>query len=202
LESGQAIEHLLANVLPPDNSAIQFSKPGVGLSGDLDRTLDELYQRHVEQYAVTDESPRRTDETVWRVFKDPLDRALVTPRLRSKRIVAPDFEYLFKRSWKNEIWHVYEPVSFDLVEADSILNKANRWVGQATSLLDSPDAFRIHLLLGEPQDERLKSTFVKAQHILDKMPVQKVFVWESEAEAFAQGLAKEIHSHPEDHTGE
>ncbi|MDP3000365.1 MAG: DUF3037 domain-containing protein [Bryobacterales bacterium] len=58
-ESGPAIENLLARVLPPDDSAIQFSKPGVGLSGDLDRTLDGLYQRHVEQYTVADESPRQ-----------------------------------------------------------------------------------------------------------------------------------------------
>jgi hypothetical protein len=201
-ESGQAIEHLLARVLPLDDSAIQFSKPGVGLSGDLDRTLEELYQRHVEQYAVADESPRRRDADVWRVFKEPLDRVLVTPRLKPKRIVGSSYEYEFERSWKNEMWHVYEPVSFDLVEADSMLDKANRWVGRATSLMDSPDEFRIHLLLGEPQDERLKSTFAKAQNILNKMPVQKEFVPESEAEAFAEGLAKEIHSHPEDHTGE
>jgi hypothetical protein len=47
LESGQTIEHLLAKVLPPDDSAIQFSKAGVGLTGDLDRTLNELYQRYI-----------------------------------------------------------------------------------------------------------------------------------------------------------
>ena len=50
-EAAPAIEHLLAQVLPPDDSAFQFSKAGVGLSADLDRTLNELFQRHVEQYA-------------------------------------------------------------------------------------------------------------------------------------------------------
>jgi hypothetical protein len=52
-EAGLAIERLLAKVLPPDDSAIQFSKAGVGLSADLDRTLHELYQRHVERYAAS-----------------------------------------------------------------------------------------------------------------------------------------------------
>ena len=35
-----------------DDSALQFSKPGVGLSADLNRTLQDLYQRHVEQYGA------------------------------------------------------------------------------------------------------------------------------------------------------
>jgi hypothetical protein len=194
-EAGPTIEHMLARVLPPDDSAIQFSKAGVGLSVDLDRTLHELFQRHVERYTASGESPRRTDEDVWRVFREPLDRALVTPRLKPKRIVASSYEYEFERSWKNEIWHVYEPVSFDMVEAASMLDKANRWVGRATSLLDSPDPFRIHILLGEPADDRLKPTFVRAQNILNKMPGKKEFVRESEAESFAEELAREVQGH-------
>jgi hypothetical protein len=197
-EAAPTVEHLLAKVLPADDSAIQFSKPGVGLSDDLERTLHELFQRHVDQYAASGESPRRTDEDVWRVFREPLDRVLVTPRLRPKRIVAPSYEYEFERSWKNEIWHVYEPVSFDMVEAASMLDKANRWVGRATSLMDSPDPFRIYMLLGEPGDDRLRPTFVKAQNILNKMPGRKVFVRESEAAAFAAELAREVQRHPEE----
>jgi len=195
-EAGPTIEHLLAKVLPPDDSAIQFSKAGVGLSADLDRTLHELYQRHVEHYAASGESPRRTDEDVWRVFREPLDRVHVTPRLKPKRIVAPSYEYEFERSWKNEIWNVYEPVSFDMVEAASMLDKANRWVGRATSLMDSSEPFRIYMLLGEPTDDRLKPTFVKAQNILNKMPGKKEFIRESEAEAFAEELAREVAKHP------
>jgi hypothetical protein len=103
-----------------------------------------------------------------------------------------------EHSWKNETWHVYEPVSFDLIEGASMLEKANRWVGRATSLIDSADPHRIYLLLGEPQDERLRPTFVKAQNILHKMPGQKEFIKESEAEAFAEELAREVRGHPEE----
>ena len=197
-EAAPRIESVLTRVLPPDDSALQFSRAGVGLSEDLDRTLQQLFRRYVEQYAAAGETPRRTDEEVWRIFREPLDRALVTPHLKPKRIVAPSYEYEFERSWKNEIWHVYQPVSFDMVEAGSMLEKANRWVGRATSLQDSLDPFRLCLLLGEPADERLKATFVKAQNILNKMPGQKEFVRESEAEAFAEELAREVRRHPEE----
>jgi hypothetical protein len=193
-ESSSTIEQALAKILPPDDSAIQFSRAGIGLSTDLDRTLSELYQRHVEHYISASES-RRTDEDVWRVFREPLDRVLVTPWLNPKRIIAPSYEYEFQRSWKNEIWHVYEPVSFDMVEAGSMLEKANRWVGRATSLMDSSDSFRIHMLLGEPADDRLKEAFIKAQNILNKMPGKKEFIRESEADAFAEELAREVAKH-------
>lgn len=197
-ESGLTIEQLLARVLPPDDSGIQFSKAGVGLSANLDQTLHELFQRHVEAYTASVDSPRRTDEDIWRVFREPLDRVSVTPHLRPKRIVAPSYDYEFERSWKNEIWHVYEPVSFDMVEAASMLDKANRWVGRATSLMDSSEPFRIHMLLGEPTDDRLKATFVRAQNILNKMPGKKEFIRESEAEAFAEELARDLKAHPEE----
>jgi hypothetical protein len=201
-DKAPTIDQLLARVLPPDDSAIHFSKPGVGLSKDLDRTLHDLFQRHVEKYAAAGESLRRSDEDVWRVFRESLDRVLVTPRLRPKRIVAPSYEYEFERAWKNEVWHVYEPVSFDMVEAASMLDKANRWVGRATSLMDSPDSFRIHILLGEPADDRLKPAFVKAQNILNKMPGKKELIRESEAEAFAEELAKEVQHHLEEELAE
>jgi hypothetical protein len=50
-EEGLTIERMLAKVLPGDDSALQFSSAGVGLSGDLDRTLNDLYQRHVKRYS-------------------------------------------------------------------------------------------------------------------------------------------------------
>ncbi|MEX2263942.1 MAG: DUF3037 domain-containing protein [Bryobacteraceae bacterium] len=195
-EPGRAIEQLLARVLPPDDSSVQFSSPaGVGLSSDLDKTLAELFDRYVERYAARPGDTRRDNEDVWRVFREPLEKRHVTPHLSPKRIVAPSYDYEFQRAWKNEIWHVYEPVSFDMVDAGSILDKANRWVGRAASLNDSSERFKIHLLLGEPQDNLLQSTFVKAQNILNKMPGQKEFVRESDAELFAEELEREVHAH-------
>ena len=194
-EPASNIENILAGVLPPDDSAVQFSRAGVGLSSDLDETLGDLFHRHVEYYASSSETHRRTDEEVWRVFREPLDRAKVTPYLAPKLIVAPSYQYEFARSWKNEIWHVCEPISFDLVEPESMLDKANRWVGRATSLMDSPDSFRIHLLIGGPSDRSLRGTFVKAQNILNKMPVKKEFIQESDADAFAEKLAESVARH-------
>ena len=195
-EQQPTLESLLTQVLPADDSAFQFSKPGIGLSADPNQTLVELFQRYVEAYAAC-ESKARTDDDVWRSFREPLDRAHVTPRLKPHRIIAPDFDYLFTRSWKNEIWHVYEPVSFDLDNKTSILDKANRWLGRAETLMDSTEKFGMYLLLGEPRDETMRQTFHKAKNILNKIPGKKELISESDRDSFAEELARDINEHPE-----
>jgi hypothetical protein len=193
-EPGLAISKLLAKVLPIDDSSFQFSDAGVGLSGDLEGTLAELFERYVEQY-VKDGAARREDEDVWKVFREPLERKRVAQHLVPKKIATKDYEYEFNHSWKNKVWHLYEPVSFDLLQASSILEKANRWVGRATTLMDSTEKFKLHILLGEPRDTALRPTFEKARNILDKIPAAKEVVAESEAEDLAEKLARDISKH-------
>jgi hypothetical protein len=194
-EPGLAIEHVLARVLPPDDSSVQFSHAGVGLSSDLEKTIVDLFNRYVERYAIPNDASRRDDEEIWRAFKEPLAARHVTAYLQPKRISSLNYDYNFQHAWKNEIWHLYEPVSFDLADGGPIVEKANRWLGRATSLNDSPDNFKLYILLGEPQDKRLQGSFTKAQNILNKMPVKKDFVRESEAEAFAEEFEREVRHH-------
>lgn len=106
-ESGRTIDKILAKVLPPDDSSLQFSTPaGVGLSSDLERTLAELFERYVERYALRSTITGRDDEDVWKVFREPLEKRHITSRLSIKRIQASSYEYEFQRAWKNRIWHV------------------------------------------------------------------------------------------------
>lgn len=194
-EPDQTIEGILRRVLPPDDSAIQFAPPGFGVSSDLDTTLRELYERYVERYAGQSEIPSRSDDEVWRAFRDPLERRHLLPLLAPKRISSPDYEYDFRASWKNDIWHVFEPISFDLVEAASVLDKANRWWGRSANLLESDERFRLHLLIGIPKNEQLMPTFEKAISILRKMNGDPELVLESDAEGFAADLEHQITSH-------
>jgi len=194
-EMEMRIETLLGAVLPPDDSSFQFSQPGSGVTDDLDTTLKELFHKFVDRYTYLMETARRDDEEVWRVYREPLEKRQLTFRLEPKRIVAPNYEYEFQHSWKNDVWHLYEPISFDLMEPTSIVDKANRWLGRATTLMESKEKFKIYALLGEPQERNLKTAFVKAQNILHKMPGNPEFIREKEAESFAEELSREIKSH-------
>jgi hypothetical protein len=191
------IIEIAKGILPPDDSSLQWSEPGGGQTDDPARTLEGIFERMVARYEMRTQQPNRDDNDVWRIFKKELETRHVLSRLTPKRIIAQDYDYEFEHAWKNDNWHVYEPVSFDLQEADSILDKANRWLGRITTLRDSPDRFKFHLLLGEPSLEKHRATFVKAKNILNKMPGEKELVREYDAEDFSEVLAKEILPHNE-----
>jgi len=165
------------------------------MTENLTQTVESLFGRYVEHYENGLDVVKRGDDDVWRSFRSSLDKKSVTPRLLPKRIVAKDYEYEFQRSWKNGVWHLFEPVSFDLADMTAITEKANRWVGRAVGLEDSQDRFKLVLLLGAPSDERLRGAYVKAENLLHKMPVPHEFVEESEADAFARNLAIAMEAH-------
>src|ERR1700733_12222294 len=96
---GTTIEALLKEILPPDDSAIQFAEPGYGVSDDLEATLSQLYDRYVERYAGEQDVPSRSDDEVWRVFRTQLEKREVLSRLGPKKIVAPNYEYQFRAAW-------------------------------------------------------------------------------------------------------
>lgn len=189
------IVEIARKVLPPDDSSLQWSEAGGGYTEDPARTLEELFARIVERYEGRQERPSRDDEDVWKVFKKELETRHVLAQLRPKRIITQNYDYEFEHSWKNQSWHVYEPLSFDLLEADSILDKANRWLGRIITLQDSPDKFKLHLLLGEPSLDKLRLVFTKAENILNKIPVEKELIREREAKKFSETLAGEITAH-------
>jgi hypothetical protein len=189
------IESILKQVLPHDDSGFQFSMNGAGLTNSPDEALRQLFDRYVEKYSGRVQLTSRDDEQVWAVFRKPLEDKQVTDWFQSKKIIAPDYEYDFKHARKNEIWHAYEPISFDLMGSGSILEKANNWMGKLTNLFESGEAFKPHLLLGAPRDPSLQTAFMKAQNILYKSPPKPELVRESDAEGFAESLMEEIRQH-------
>lgn len=88
-------------VLPADDSSLQFSAASGGVTSDPAATLEQLYQRFVEQYARREERPTRSDEDVMRVFWEPLARRRLASRLRSSRIAGSDYEHEFPIAWKS-----------------------------------------------------------------------------------------------------
>jgi hypothetical protein len=191
----ESLETILSEVLPPDDTAIRFVFGGVGMTDDSAESLDELYRRYVARYENPSEYEHRDENDVWKVFQEPLRAKRVYSQFVTKTIKARDYEYEFERSWKNGIWHVFEPVSFDLSDERSILEKASRWVGRTVSLSDSSEPFKLFLLLGEPVDPGLSEAFHKARHLLSKIPGQRELVRERDAEQFAEEIEQEFQSH-------
>lgn len=195
LEKPKSVMEIAVGILPRDDSSLQWSEPNGGFTEDPAATLEQLYTRLVEKYELRGQLPSRNDDEVWRAYRKELEMKQVLARLQPKRIVAKDYDHEFDHAWKNGVWNLFQPVSLDLLDADSIFDKANRWLGRATNLKDSEDKFRLWVLIGEPRIEKLKPAYSKALNILNKMPVQKDFVTEQEAQRFSEELAAEIARH-------
>ena len=193
----KSIMEIAYGILPRDDSSLQWSEPNGGLTENPGATLEQLYARLVEKYEQKAQGTSRQDDDVWKVYRRELESKQVLGRMQPKRIVAKDYEHEFDHAWKNGCWNLYQPVSMDLQDVDSILDKANRWFGRAFNLQDSSEEFRIWLLIGEPSLEKLRPTYAKALNILNKMPVRKEIVHEQEAEKFSVNLAEEMATHPD-----
>ena len=186
-----SLEFGLSQILPVDDSSLRFDRGGAGVTDNLVKTCEKLYQRYVlanEAEAIDG----RTREDVWRTFRRPLERLDIVSRLVPKRIAAKDYEYEFEHAWKNGVWNLYEPISFDLLKESDIREKANKWLGRALSLSESAEPFKLTFLLGAPQSARLRDAFQHAENILNKMPGKKELVKEQEAEAFARELESQV----------
>jgi hypothetical protein len=188
-----ALNEIVRQVLPPDDSSLQWSQQGGGFTEEPEKTLDELYKRFVERYIAGAEQVSRSDDEIAKPFKARLGRT--AEKLVERKIETKDYQYDFRFAWKNDIWHLYEPVSFDLVDPGSIREKANKWLGRGVALHDAQEKFKIHFLLGEPRHDETKKAFENAIHLLNKIPGQIELVRESGIELFAEHVAQEIGSH-------
>jgi hypothetical protein len=186
---------LARSVLPHDDSSLQWGPVGGGLCEDPRQKLEDLFARYVVRYDDKEVTRSRTDEEVWSRFKRALDERHVTARLQPKTIAVADDEVEFAHAYKNEQWHCIEPVSLDLALADSIKDKAHRWLGQITSVTSASERFRIYFLVGAPREPSLRESYENALRILAKVPVDHTIVTEDEAPQFADRLGELIENH-------
>jgi hypothetical protein len=191
----QDIETLVRKILPADDSSLQWSTVGGGITQDLQTTVVSLYARLVERYIRSGVTQRRSDEDIVKPFRAKLEKRKVSGQVREKLIESRDYQYEFHNAWKNSVWHLYEPISFDLMDPGSIVEKANRWLGRGVALNESSEKFTIHFLLGEPKQPGTEKAFKSAQHLLEKIPAKIELIKESELESFAESVAIDIANH-------
>jgi hypothetical protein len=182
-------------VIAPDDSSFQWAPMGSGLSADLPATLQTIYHRMVDLYDERTKSESRNDEAVWRVFKKGFEEKKILSRFHPKVISVKDDEIAFNHAWKNHQWHCLETVSFDLMQPQSIKDKAHSWLGRITSVKESKDEFRVYFLVGEPQLEGSRKAFEQALNVLHKAPVAHEIIRENEAAHFAEEMAEKIAAH-------
>jgi hypothetical protein len=197
LKSDQSAREYARIALPLDDSTLQWSPLGAGLTADPQRTFDQLYRRLIGQYDQASES-RKTDDDVWRIVASKIKERDIPVELEPKRIQGSADAVEFKHAWKNGHWHAYEPLSFDLADADNIKDKARRWLGHLSAVHDgSPKDLAVHFIVGRPQTEALLPAFRSAVEILRRVPFEHEIVEEDQVDTVVDRIEEEVRQHRE-----
>jgi hypothetical protein len=194
LDSGRKLMQIVHEVLPADDSALQWSPVGSGLSKDLHATVVSLHKRFVTKYDLEHQAVRRNDDDVWKDFKVALEKRHLIKHLGAKTIEVEDDGVRFEHAWKNGTWHCYEPLSFDLASGNSIKGKAHKWLGQLASLQDATEEFSVYFLVGKPSEQDLQTSYEQALSILRKGRGVQI-VEESQIGQFSDQVAGAMAAH-------
>lgn len=194
--SAKTVMEFAHGVLPADDSSLQWSPMGSGLTSDPATTLEQLYQRQVEHFDEKLSVKRRDDDDVWHRFSRELQQRQLLKHFAPKTIAVKDDAIEFKKAWKNGIWHCLAPVSFDLTSPERIRHKAHMWLGQLTSLRSSADceSFRVYFLVGQPAEQELSEAFDSALSILKKDSTADLFI-EGQEKQLSDRLMAEVDAH-------
>lgn len=178
--------------LPRDESSFVWGAIGSGVTVDALADLDKLYARFVTRY----DAPGRVlrdDADVWRPVREKLAERKIADRLEPVVIRSPLDDVRFDHAWKNGAWHCYQPISFDLLQGDSIRDKAAKWAGQLLALEHSSEPFKAYFLVGAPSSPKLRSDYERAIGIL-KLRSPEV-VEEAEIDTLIDRIEADIREH-------
>ncbi len=181
-------------IVGKDDGCLVWSEPGSGITDNPEVTLEKLFHRFVTQYEDAT-TPRRTDADIWRPVRDRLLELKVASIIEKKTIASSKDEVEFEHAWKNGKWHCYQPLSFDLATADSIQEKAARWVGHMYGLSSASEQFHPYFIVGKPSESALQPAYNRALEFIADAPLNPTIVREDDAERFANDLADRVIAH-------
>jgi len=188
------IKSITSKVLPIDDSALQFSEIKTGITLNYDFTLNDLFERIVNKYEITEERKSRSDEDAERIiYKDYFAKYGITNKLSKKEIITANDKFEFE-GWKNGIWHCYKPISLDYLDESSIRSKVYRWAGIKDELQTAGENFKLFILALNPNQKfksELKNFIIKKLQLENNSHKIEV-IPEEQFERFTNRVSKEI----------
>jgi hypothetical protein len=181
---------LAARVVPIDDGSLVWGALRGGLTPDPNAEVSRLFNRYVGSLNEKTERASRSDKEIFRdVFKRAFDP--IAKHIQAYKVVAPRTHHVFGQAWKNGVWNVYEPLSLDLLTPESIEEKAERWLGRGTLLMEAKAPPRIHFLVGKPRIASNIEAFEGACEVLRIVP-EAVVIDEDQADEFTVSLQQQV----------
>ena len=194
-QSQNTLKHLMTQVLLQDDSSFQWSQVSGGMSDETPQeTLERLYEAYVARYDEKIKTPRKSDDDIWRTFRERLKETKIQLYLEEKTIHGHSDEVTFKHAHKNGIWHAFEPLSFDLSSSENIKDKARKWRGQLEASYEGiSEDLKIYFLVGKPREKGLLEAYSHASKILKGSPFQAMVFSEDNQDSLLREITKISH---------
>ena len=179
----------------PDQGMAYFMGPvAFGVTENLEEELEYLYDRFVRSQYEREEKPIRVDDAqFWNEVQRVLAPRGITRVLRPKHLGLAEVK--FEHAYKNEKWHVIEPVSLDYSNASDMKGRALTTLGKATAVQKDPELGLFTVVVGKPRRNDNKKIYREAMQLLNDLPVEHRIVEGDKAEAFAEELEAEMKEH-------
>lgn len=189
-------DNVARKLLPDDDSALRWLKPGAGITSSPAEELDRLFARYVSRWDTSASRNARSDEDVYAAFHQKLRAAPVMLTLEEKTIKTARFgEVRFKHTYQNGRLHVVQPISLDMANADTLFGKASKLVGTLTRLRENPEVSP-YIVAGAPRNRELISDYQGALALLREANVAEKIVDENDSQVVADALinaARSVH---------
>ncbi len=192
-----SIERITSRLMVKDDTALVFSDVYRGIDVSLDSAFESLSHQMIFRYdSQKKHKTTMSDEDVWKkVYQKYFKEKGVESRL-SEHVVKTEYSNItFSKAWKNQKWHCYEPVSFDLKRKEDVKNKVLHWSGILKWLETSTEPVKVELLSVLPQNKELRQIAESALKNQRAGQSSLNLISEDEAEAFARQLELDFREH-------
>lgn len=158
----QDLEKITENILPKDDGSFYFSEVQIYLDIDITPALEDIFNKYILSH-LAESSSYNTDEKVWNdIYQNYFDKYEITPKLMTHTIKTQNDEFKFEHAFKNGIWNIYEPISFNLQDTQNIKNKVYKWVGKIAELSNISEEVSLNFLSDMPKKDDLQQ-FIKSK---------------------------------------
>lgn len=125
---------LFKHLTAPSETMFRFSQPGTIVADDPRKTLEELFDRYVNhEFAQKPDAESLLRQHINKLLKDS---RLADREYQERRLGNQKYHVAFPFVWeqRKQVKQAIRPLSFDLEDPKSILDKGDRWVMQMRRL--------------------------------------------------------------------
>ena len=190
--SPNKFEEVLHRLIADDASCFQWSEPMSGICQDSQIRLEQLFYEFVLQYEESGIRERNDETAIWSNVSSILRQHNLEKHLRfHTKLSAVNYTYSFKMGWENGHSQYLEPISFDLLQSQNIIEKANTWSGRLLSL-SKGNTFGFTAVVSPPQRKSEYKAFDQGCAILEGAPSVRTIVKDDEFNSFIPTLKADI----------